>query len=135
VILRVAGIYGPGRGYWLKQFLSGEARIQGRGERFLNMIHRDDVACAMIAALSHGEPGRVYNATDDEPVTQLALFQWLASRLGRDLPPAEDATDSKRGLTSKRVSNRRLKSELGCQLQYPTFRQGFAAEISRLSGG
>ena len=43
VILRVAGIYGPGRGHWFKQFLKNEARIEGDGSRFLNMIHRDDV--------------------------------------------------------------------------------------------
>jgi len=132
VILRLAGIYGPGRGYWLKQFLAGDARIEGSGARILNMVHRDDVVGAIIAALQRGDPGRIYNVVDDEPATQLALFEWLASRLGRDLPPAvpEDATANlKRGITNKSVSNRRLRSELGYQLRYPTFREGFAAEL------
>ena len=51
VILRVAGIYGPGRGHWFKQFLRGEARIEGDGARWLNMIHRDDLIGVIIAAL------------------------------------------------------------------------------------
>ncbi|MBL8733450.1 MAG: NAD-dependent epimerase/dehydratase family protein, partial [Planctomycetes bacterium] len=49
VVLRVAGIYGPGRGWWLRQFLAGEARIEGEGRRLLNMIHRDDVLGCVIA--------------------------------------------------------------------------------------
>jgi nucleoside-diphosphate-sugar epimerase len=132
VIMRLAGIYGPGRGYWLKQYLSGEARIESGGGRILNMIHRDDVVGAVIAALQKGRPGEIYNAVDDEPVTQLGCYQWLATALGGALPPAASegpGTSAKRGLTNKRVSNRKLKDELGYTLRYPTFRQGYEAEI------
>jgi nucleoside-diphosphate-sugar epimerase len=132
VILRLAGIYGPARGYWFKQYLKSEARIEGNGERILNMIHRDDVAGAIIAALKNGQPGEVYNAVDDEPVSQIGFFQWLSGRLGKELPPSapEDAEAvRKRGVTNKRVSNHRLRMELGYQFKYPTFRQGYTAEI------
>src|SRR5207253_1138992 len=113
---------------WLNQFLKGEAKIEGRGERFLNMIHRDDVAGAVIAALRQGQPGEIYNAVDDEPVTQLALFQWLSNKLGREMPPSGEAsTNRKRGVTNKRVSNRKLKAELGYQFIYPTYREGFGS--------
>ncbi len=135
VILRVAGIYGPDRGHLFKQYLREEAVIPGQGDRFLNMIHRDDVVGAVITALQAGRPGEVYNVVDDEPVTQLAFFRWLSETLGRDLPPfgpPETETDRKRGLTNKRVSNRRLKMELGYRLRYPTFRQGYTEEIRRL---
>lgn len=135
VILRLAGIYGPGRGYWFRQYLKNEARIQGQGARMLNMIHRDDVVGAIIAALHQGLPGEIYNAADDEPVSQLGFFEWLSSSLGRSLPPsipqAEDAA-GKRGLTNKRVSNHKLKTELGYQFKYPTFREGYSAEVKRL---
>jgi len=135
VILRLAGIYGPGRGYWLKSFLSGEARIEDRGERILNMVHRDDVIGAMIAALERGRPGEVYNVADDEPVSQLALFEWLAKHLGSPLPPlASKHTERKRASTNKRVSNRKLRQELGYQLKFPTFRQGFTAELAESPG-
>jgi nucleoside-diphosphate-sugar epimerase len=130
VVLRLAGIYGPGRGYWLKQFLAGEARVEGAGGRVLNMIHREDVAGAVIAALQRGRAGEIYNGVDDEPVTQLELFRWLAEKLRRELPPTvpEDLTVARRrGLTSKRISNRKLKEELGYRFRHPTFREGFAA--------
>ena len=135
VILRLAGIYGPDRGYWFKQYLANEARIEGNGARILNMIHRDDAAGAIIAALKSGRPGEVYNAVDDEPVSQLGFFQWLSGPLGKELPPsAPDDPEAvrKRGVTNKKVSNRRLKMELGYQFKYPTFRQGYTAEILRL---
>lgn len=135
VILRVAGIYGPERGYLLKQYLRNEARIEGRGERILNMIHRDDLIRVIIAALQRGRAGEIYNAVDDEPVTQLNFFEWLAGTLGKVLPPtatADEATSRRRGLTNKKVSNRRLKLELGYQFKYPNFRKGYAAEIQRL---
>jgi nucleoside-diphosphate-sugar epimerase len=135
VILRVAGIYGPGRGYWLKQFLAGEARMEGEGERVLNMIHRDDVVGAILAALERGRPGEIYNAVDDAPVTQQELFAWLASTLDKPLPPSvppEAGGARRRGLTSKRVSNRKLRDELGWRPRYPSFREGFAAELARL---
>lgn len=132
LILRLAGIYGPGRGYWLRQFLAGEARMEGDGGRVLNMIHRDDVVGAILAALERGQPGAVYNVVDDEPVTQRELFAWLARVLNRPLPlgaPVEWPAARKRGLTSKRVSNHRLRAELGYRLRHPTFREGFAAEL------
>jgi nucleoside-diphosphate-sugar epimerase len=134
VVLRLAGIYGPDRGYWFKQYLKNEARIEGNGARILNMIHRDDVVGAIIAALKSGRPGEVYNAVDDEPVTQLGFFRWLSGPLGKELPPSapEGADDvRKRGVTNKKVSNRRLRMELGYQFKYPTFRQGYMAEILR----
>jgi nucleoside-diphosphate-sugar epimerase len=135
VILRLAGIYGPGRGYWFNQFLKDEARIDGTGARILNMIHRDDVVGAIIAALKNGSPGEVYNSVDDEPVSQLGFFQWLSGQLGKELPPSlpeSTDVDYKRRVTNKKVSNRWLKTELGYQFKYPTFRQGYTAEIVRL---
>jgi nucleoside-diphosphate-sugar epimerase len=135
VVLRVAGIYGPARGYLLKQYLKNEARIEGKGERLLNMIHRDDLIGVIITALQSGRAGEIYNAVDDEPVSQFNFFAWLAGTLGKDLPPlAPEDTEgnSKRGLTNKRVSNRKLKMELGYQFKYPNFRKGYTAEIQRL---
>lgn len=136
VVLRLAGIYGPGRGYWLRQFLRGEARLDGDGSRYLNMIHRTDAIRAVIAALEDAPIPSVYNVVDDEPVQQRDLFAWLAEQLGKPLPPAAPAdaeTARKRGATSKRVSNLRLKQELGFSFQYPTFRQGYTAELLRLN--
>ncbi|HEY3932361.1 MAG TPA: SDR family oxidoreductase [Verrucomicrobiae bacterium] len=135
VILRVAGIYGPDRGHLFKQFLKNEARIEDDGSRSLNMIHRDDLVGCIIAALKSGRAGEIYNAVDDEPVSQKNFFEWLGGTLGKYPPPSalENSLENrKRGVTNKRVSNRRLKMELGCRFKYPNFRIGYSAEILRL---
>ena len=135
VILRVAGIYGPERGHLFLQYLRDEARIAGKGDRILNMIHRDDLVRVITAALQNGRPGEIYNAVDDEPVAQIHFFRWLSETLGKAMPPFatdEENASRKRGLTHKKVSNRKLRMELGVPLKYPTFRQGYTAEIQRL---
>lgn len=135
VILRIAGIYGPGRGHLFQQYLKDEARIVGQGDRLINMVHLEDLVGIIVTALKHGRPGEIYNAVDDEPVAQLHFFRWLSETLGKWMPPfanEEETTTRKRGLTNKKVSNRKLRMELGCQFKYPTFRQGYTAEIIRL---
>lgn len=134
MILRVAGIYGPERGHWFKQFLSGEARLDGKGERFLNMIHRDDVIGCIIATLERGRSGEIYNAVDDEPVSQFNFFSWLAAKLGKPVPDSVSENierTRKRGITNKRISNLKLKEQLGYLFKYPSFREGYAAEIQQ----
>jgi nucleoside-diphosphate-sugar epimerase len=136
VILRLAGIYGPDRGHWFKQFMRELAHIEGDGSRFLNMIHRDDVVGCILAALQCGRAGEIYNAVDDEPVSQLHFFQWLAEEVDKPLPPSAPGNPDaarRRGTTNKRVSNRKLKVELGHQFKYPTFREGYRAELRRLN--
>lgn len=135
IILRVAGIYGPGRGHLFLQYLKDEARLAGAGDRLLNMIHRDDVANCIVSALKSGRPGEIYNAVDDEPVPEIHFFRWLSETLGKRMPPHAATGEEparKRPLTHKKVSNRKLRMELGCALRYPTFRQGYTAEIQRL---
>jgi len=135
VILRVAGIYGPARGHSFKQYLRGEARIEGEGARWLNMIHRDDVIGTIIAALERGTPGEIYNAADNEPVSQLKFFEWLAAELQKPLPPripADTEIWRKRGVTNKRVSNARLLAKLRYQFKFPDFRTGYRTEIAQV---
>ncbi len=135
VILRVAGIYGPDRGHWFKQFMHDAAHIEGDGSRFLNMIHRDDLIGCIVAALKSGRAGEIYNAVDDEPVSQLHFFRWLAQAVDKPLPPSapENSDDTRRrGVTNKRVSNRKLKMELGHRFKHPNFRIGYSAELLRL---
>jgi nucleoside-diphosphate-sugar epimerase len=135
VVLRVSGIYGPERGHLFKQYLANEAKIPGQGARIINMIHRDDLVETIVAALKNGRPGETYNVTDDEPVSLLHFYRWLSETLGKWMPPfvaEEETADRKRAVTSKKVQNRKMKIELGLQLKYPTFRQGYTAEIRRL---
>lgn len=138
LILRAAGIYGPERGYLLKQFLRGEAQLEGAGARTLNMVHRDDLIGAIIAALERGRAGEIYNVVDNEPVSQLDFFQWLAAQLGKPLPPVAPeaaATSRKRGLTNKRISNHKFRTELQFAFVHPDFRSGYGAELARVARG
>ncbi len=135
VVLRAAGIYGPGRGHLFQQYLRNEARMSGKGERIINMIHRDDLVGVIVAALKSGRAGEIYNAVDDEPVPQIHFYRWLSETLGKWMPPSvaeEENSERKRGVTHKKVSNRKLKMELGYRFLYPTFRQGYTAEITRM---
>lgn len=135
IILRLAGIYGPERGHLFQQYLKDEARIHGKGDRLINMIHLDDAVGVIMAVLKGARAGEVINVVDDEPVTQFHFYRWLSEALGKDMPPfateAENA-DRKRGLTHKKVANRKLKMELGYRYIHPTFRQGYTAEMLRL---
>lgn len=131
VILRLAGIYGPDRLHLVHQFIRNEERLSGTGQQTLNMIHRDDAVATVLAALKNGRPGEIYNAVDQEPVTEIHFYTWLAETLGKYVPPFEEASPA--GRPNRKVSNRRLTMELGCRLKYPTFRQGYTAEIKSLT--
>jgi nucleoside-diphosphate-sugar epimerase len=132
VILRVGGIYGPDRGHLFQQYLKGEAQLSGDGSRWINMVHRDDVAAAIESALQSGQPGEIYNVVDNESVTQRTFFEWLSVELHRPMPPCGDpkgSVNSKRAITHKRVSNQRLREALGWVPKYPTFREGYTPLI------
>ena len=131
-ILRVAGIYGPERGYLYRQFLKDEAVITQGGSRWINMIHRDDVVSALVTALNI--PPGIYNVSDDEPLTQRAFFEWLAKELDKTVPPEGEVQKRKRAATNKRVSNAKLKAT-DWQLKYPNFREGYGALINEEQGG
>jgi nucleoside-diphosphate-sugar epimerase len=121
-VVRLAGIYGPGRSALLSKFLAGTATIDPEKDRFVNQVHRDDIASGLLL-LVNGEwqEAQIYNVVDDEPILQSDCYRWLAKRLNRPLPPIRELTEQrKRGDTNKRVSNAKLRS-LGWTLQYPTF--------------
>jgi nucleoside-diphosphate-sugar epimerase len=116
---RLAGIYGPGRTALMKKFLTGEAILEAGGHRWTNQIHRDDASRALVH-LINAPPG-IYNVCDDKPTTQLEIYQWLADFFRRPLPP-EGFIDfrRKRGWTSKRVSNQKLRA-LAWAPQWPSY--------------
>ncbi len=133
LVVRLAGIYGPGRSALLRKFLSGQARLEGDGGRFLNQVHRDDIASALfhLVALSGDSLGKnsLCNVVDDEPMTQRACYEWLARTLGRPVPPTAAAPEErKRGASNKRVSNARLR-KLGWDLRYPNFPRGMQESV------
>ena len=120
-VARLAGIYGPARSVLLKKFFSGEAVIEGDGARVINQVHRDDIAAALAHLIEHDARG-IFNVSDDEPMTQRAVYEWLAEHFAKPLPPTGPIDpDRKRGWTSKRVSNAKLRA-LGWAPRFPSFR-------------
>lgn len=130
VIVRSAGIYGPGRGVLFAKLQRGEAVIEGDGSRWLNQIHQHDLVAALLHLTTHGIPGEIYNACDHEPVSLLDYYRWCAAFLQRPLPPSGPANlERKRGLSNKRVSNAKLRAT-GWEPIYPSFREGLTADHS-----
>jgi nucleoside-diphosphate-sugar epimerase len=121
-VARLAGIYGPGRSFVLKNFLLGTATIEGNhGDgRFLNQIHRDDAASALVHLVATGRKG-VFNVVDDVPMTQRDCFAGLARRFDRPMPPTtEPDTGRKRAWTHKRISNAKLRAS-GWTPRFPSY--------------
>jgi len=136
-VARLSGIYGPGRSVLLRKFLSGEAVLEEGGGRWINQIHRDDAAEALVCLADPSTPPGIYNVTDDTPATQSALYGWMSEATGRSLPPEGPADrDRKRGWTSKRISNAKLR-KTGWTPAYPSYREAlpFLLQESLEQGG
>jgi len=130
VVARLAGIYGPGRSALLNKFLAGSAIIDSENDRFINQVHRDDIATALFLLLDRPSPAReIYNVVDDQPILQSECYRWLAAKLNRPIPPMGRSTAApKRGASNKRVSNARLR-HLGWIPRYPTFAEAMEKSI------
>ncbi len=125
-VLRLAGIYGPGRRYLIEQVRNGE--VAGRGEHRLNLVHRDDVGAAIWAAWTAPESARgIFNVVDDGAATKAEVVAWVARRLGVGAPRFTGVpAGGRRAVTPDRViSNAKVKRELGWTPRYPSFREGY----------
>jgi hypothetical protein len=128
-ILRVAGIYGPGRGAHTR-LLAGALRLPEGGGGRISRIHVDDLVSAIQCVLEQGEPGALYCAADDRPASQGEAVGWLCERLGVAKPPEVPLAELHASLRGDRaVQNARLKT-LGWKLQYPDYRSGFEAVLA-----
>lgn len=134
-VLRVAGIYGPGRHHLLNRLRAGH-KAGGDATRWLNMIHRDDLAAAILTVLEAEQAVGTFNVVDDEPVQLREFEEWLVARLQLRLEDlvAEPSGPGTRTPGSKRVSNRLLRERLGWRPQYASFREGYSKLLTDLSG-
>ena len=131
IVARLAGIYGPQRSALLSKFLNGTATIDPNNDRFVNQVHRDDIASALFLLLIReaDAASQIYNIVDDQPLLQSECFAWLAQRLDRSLPAIRKSEQPrKRGDTNKRVSNAKLR-RVGWTPDYPTFSDAMEKSI------
>jgi len=122
IVVRLGGIFGPVRSFFLTKLLSGAAVLEP-SDRFINQVHRDDIASALLFLAQQRDccVGEIYNLVDGEPILAREAYGWLASELKKPLPPVGNAVVSrKRGTSNKRVSNAKLRA-LGWQPRYPSF--------------
>ncbi len=131
-ILRLAGIYGPGRNA-LVALRTGTARRIIKPGQVFNRIHADDIACAIMAAVRH-QGGGTWNVCDDEPAPPQDVIAYAAQLIGVAPPPEEAFENAEMSAmarsfyaSSARVSNAKLKRELGVTLDYSTYRHGLDA--------
>jgi nucleoside-diphosphate-sugar epimerase len=139
VVLRLGGIYGPGRTRLIDQVRSGSAVIPAE-VRYTNRIHRDDAAAAIVHLSSmESPPDHVYLGVDNHPADMGEVLRFLAGELGRPQPPSEapgpaageadgGAVRVSRG-GNKRCSNARLRST-GFEFTFPTYREGYRAILA-----
>jgi nucleoside-diphosphate-sugar epimerase len=136
VRLRFAGLYGPARVVRRALIEQGDP-IPGDPDKMLNLIHIDDAAQAVVAALTAIVPDDVYLISDDRPVTRREYYSLAAQLLGspapRFAPPEGGSSNEARDATSKRVANQRMKARLGLKLIYPDIATGLPAALSESS--
>jgi nucleoside-diphosphate-sugar epimerase len=132
-ILRLAGIYGPGRHHLLSQVRLGEAA--GRGDHRLNLAHREDIVAAILAAFGAPTEIRsdVFNVADDAPTPKAEVVAWLAEKLALPVPRfTGEPAGGRRAVTPDRaIANAKLKAQLGWRPRFPSFREGYADVLSR----
>ena len=137
-IFRLAGIYGPGRSA-IDTVRAGQARCIVKPGQVFSRIHVDDIAQSVLASLARPRAGTIYNLCDDDAAPPQAVIAEACRLLGLPPPPELGWEEAKASLSAmalsfyadnKRVSNRRMKAELGVVLRYPTYREGLAAILA-----
>jgi nucleoside-diphosphate-sugar epimerase len=132
IVLRFAGIYGPGRLLRRQSIEKGEP-IVAAADKWLNLIHVEDGARVVLDAEQHGEPGRAYNVCDDHPVRRRYFYATLARVLGAPEPrfvaPPPDQPTPPHEKGNRRLNNRRMKAELHAALLYPDYDGGLRSSV------
>ena len=131
-IFRLPGIYGIGRSA-IERIKNGKNKsVLKRGHQF-SRIHVEDIAQTVISSIKKPNPGNIYNVCDDESAEPIEVDSFAARLLGLDPPEAVPFDVAILGMSkmaksfwsdNRRVSNRKIKKELGVKLLYPTFREG-----------
>jgi nucleoside-diphosphate-sugar epimerase len=141
LILRVAGIYGPGR-LPLERIRRGLPLVREEEAPYSNRIHAEDLVQVCIAAMDSGLDGAVYNVCDGEPSTMTDYFFRIADRAGLPRPPVVSLDEAEDQLSpgmmsymreSRRLTNRRLLEELGLELRFPNLEVGLRDCLSHPS--
>jgi len=132
-ILRMGGIYGPGRTYFLRRVKDGAERLYAKGGLYSNRIHRDDCVGMILHVLQAQAARQVYNGVDCEAADRNEVIRWMAQRLGVDTSTLQSTDDLKQiaARGNKRISNQKIL-DAGYRFLYPSYRDGYAALLQEL---
>jgi len=130
VVLRLGGIYGPGRGRLIDQVRRGEARCPAGEPLWSNRIHRDDAAAAALHLLELDRPAPSYLGVDEEPAPICEVYRFVARLIGAPDPVVNPSPMRER--SNKRCSSARLRST-GYQFLFPSFREGYRSILEGVS--
>jgi nucleoside-diphosphate-sugar epimerase len=130
VILRFAGIYGPDRLIRAAALKAGEP-LSADPDQWLNLIHVEDGASAVIAAVERADAGGVVNVCDDHPVRRRDFYIRLAEVLGAPSPWFVPGVRTTASGANRRIVNRRMHTGLGVTLRYPSYREGLPASVEQ----
>lgn len=124
-VVRLGGIYGPGRTRLIDSVRNGAATIPAEPS-YINLIHRDDCAGILRHVLTMKDPGPLYLGVDNEPVDRRELLVWLAEQIGMPRPATDTGAPSARSLRgNKRCRNARVRAA-EYRFAFPTYREGYA---------
>ncbi|MDC3170104.1 SDR family oxidoreductase [Paracoccaceae bacterium] len=134
MIFRLAGIYGPGRSLVDRLMENEKIYIVDKPAQLFNRIHIEDIVGAIEMAMSTQSRASIFNLSDDLPATQIEVAQFAANLLKKQSPEtvnfeSERVSEMARSFykEEKKVSNKRLKNELGYNLEFPSFKEGLIA--------
>jgi len=135
-ILRLAGIYGPGRHHLLDQLRDGATSLNGSGAHRLNLAHRDDIVAAILACMQapSSVDREIFNVADTAPALRAEVVAWLAQQLGRPAPAFDGTTGARRGgaqMPDRVIASAKIQRMLGWRPRYPDYRAGFGNLLSR----
>lgn len=129
-VFRLAGIYGPGRNA-IERIKGGKQYSIYKENHVFSRIHVTDIVSVLIASIEHPRPFSIYNLADDEPAASHTVDEYAATMLHQPPLPLMDIDKVTLSMMEKefyssnrRISNLKIKSELGVHLQYPSFREG-----------
>lgn len=123
-ILRLSGLYGPGRTWMIDRVARGLFTLGKGDEAWMNSCHQEDAVVALLAALDRGRDGAVYHATDAVPMRRAEVVTFVAERLG--IPPPRAERSAPPDAPHRRILGERTRAELGLALRWPSLRTGLA---------
>jgi nucleoside-diphosphate-sugar epimerase len=131
MIFRLAGIYGPGRSLVDRMIENEKIYIVDKPAHLFNRIHIEDIVGAIEMAMSNQLRSSIFNLSDDMPATQIEVAKFATNLLKRKFPEtvnlkSERVSEMARSFykEEKKVSNEKLKNELGYNLMFPSFKEG-----------